>query len=130
MPLRQICIFSTKWPYYGVSWGAVMGAIIPAVEPRIKAVVLALGGVDFNRSLPEVDTINFLPRLKHPTLMLNGRYDFFFPAEATQKPFYRLLGSKQDQKKHLLYESGHSVPCNELIRGTLGWLDQYLGPIQ
>jgi formylglycine-generating enzyme required for sulfatase activity/dienelactone hydrolase len=119
-----------KVAYYGVSWGAVMGAIIPAVDPRIKVAVLALGGVDFHRSLPEVDTINFLPRVNQPTLMLNGKYDFFFPVESTQEPFYRLLGSKPDQKKHLLYEGGHSVPRNELIRGTLSWLDQYLGPVQ
>jgi eukaryotic-like serine/threonine-protein kinase len=119
-----------KVAYYGMSWGAVMGAIVPAVEPRIKVAVLALGGVDFNHSLPEVDTINFLPRVKQPTLMLNGRYDFFFPVESTQEPFYRLLGSKQDQKKHLLYDGGHSVPRNELIKGTLNWLDQYLGPAQ
>jgi cephalosporin-C deacetylase-like acetyl esterase len=118
-----------KLAYYGISWGAVMGAIVPAVDPRIKVAVLALGGVDFHRSLPEVDTINFLPRVKQPVLMLNGRYDFFFPVESTQKPFYNLLGSRKDQKKHLLYESGHNVPRNELIKETLNWLDQYLGPV-
>jgi eukaryotic-like serine/threonine-protein kinase len=114
--------------YYGYSWGAVMGGIVPALEPRIKAVVLALGGLDFGRSLPEVDTINFLPHVKQPVLMLNGRYDFFFPEQATQEPFYNLLGSHKDQKKHLVYESGHAVPHNELIRETLNWLDLYLGP--
>jgi hypothetical protein len=30
----------------------------------------------------------------------------------------------------LLYEGGHSVPRNELIKGTLSWLDQYLGPVE
>ncbi|MCU1305791.1 MAG: serine/threonine protein kinase [Acidobacteriaceae bacterium] len=118
-----------KLAYYGTSWGAVMGAIVPAVDPRIKVAVLALGGVDFHRSLPEVDTINFLPRVKQPTLMLNGHYDFFFPVESTQEPFYRLLGSRKDEKKHLLYETGHSVPRNELIKETLNWLDRYLGPV-
>jgi hypothetical protein len=39
--------------------------------------VLVLGGLDFQRSLPEADVINFLPHVKQPTLMLNGRYDFF-----------------------------------------------------
>src|ERR1039458_4820852 len=29
-----------KIAYYGYSWGAEMGAIVPAVEPRIKACVL------------------------------------------------------------------------------------------
>ncbi len=105
-----------------------MGAIVPAVEPRIKACVLALGGLDFQRSLPEVDVLNFVSRVKQPTLMLNGRYDFFFPVESTQEPFYRLLGSKKDQKKHLAYDTSHLIPRNELIKESTNWLDQYLGP--
>ena len=118
-----------KLAYYGYSWGAEMGAIVPAVEPRIKICILALGGLDFHRSLPEVDTINFISRVKQPVLMLNGHYDFFFPVESTQEPFYRLLGSRKDQKKRLLYESGHNIPRNELIKETLNWLDLYLGPV-
>jgi serine/threonine protein kinase/dienelactone hydrolase len=118
-----------KLAYYGYSWGAEMGAIIPAVDPRIKVCVLALGGLDFHRSLPEVDTINFTSRVKQPVLMLNGRYDFFFPLESTQDPFYQLLGSKKDQKKRMLYETGHNIPRNELIKEILNWLDQYLGPV-
>ena len=118
-----------KLAYYGYSWGAEMGAIVPAIEPRIKVCVLALGGLDFHRSLPEVDTINFISRVKQPVLMLNGRYDFFFPLESTQDPFYQLLGSKKDQKKRMLYETGHNIPRNELIKEILNWLDQYLGPV-
>jgi serine/threonine protein kinase/dienelactone hydrolase len=118
-----------KVAYYGYSWGAVMGAIVPAVEPRIKACVFALGGLDFPKTLPEVDPVNFVSRVKQPVLMLNGRYDFFFPMEASQEPLYRLLGSRKDQKKHLLYDTGHSIPRTELIKETLNWLDQYLGPI-
>jgi dienelactone hydrolase len=118
-----------KLAYYGYSWGAAMGALVPAVEPRFKACVLALGGLDFQRSLPEVDTINFVSHVKQPVLMLNGRYDFFFPVDSTQEPFFRMLGSKKDQKKHLLYETGHNIPRNELIKETLNWLDQYLGPV-
>jgi dienelactone hydrolase len=118
-----------KLGYYGYSWGAAMGAIVPAVEPRIKACVLAVGGLDFQRPLPEVDTINFVSHVKQPVLMLNGRYDFFFPVESTQEPFFRMLGTKKDQKKHLLYDTGHNIPRNELIKETLNWLDQYLGPV-
>jgi dipeptidyl aminopeptidase/acylaminoacyl peptidase len=88
-----------------------------------------LGGLDFHRSLPEVDTINFISRVKQPVLMLNGHYDFFFPVESSQEPFYRSLGSRKDQKKRLLYETGHNIPRNELIKETLNWLDQYLGPV-
>jgi hypothetical protein len=119
-----------KIAYYGYSWGAVMGAIVPAVDPRIKVVVLALGGMEYSRSLPEVDKINFLPRVKQPTLLLNGHYDFFFPVESTQLPFFNLIGTKKDQKKRVEYETGHNIPRNELIKETLNWLDLYLGPVQ
>ena len=118
-----------KVAYYGYSWGAVMGTIVPAVEPRIKVCVLALGGLDFAKTLPEVDQINFAPRVKQPVLMLNGRYDFFFPMQASQEPLYQLLGSGKDQKKHLVYDTGHTIPKNELIKEILNWLDQYLGPV-
>ncbi len=120
---------ANKIAYYGYSWGAEMGAIVPAVEPRIKVCVLALGGLDFQHSLPEVDVVNFVSHVKQPTLMLNGKYDFFFPVESTQEPFYNLLGSKKDQKKHLLYDTSHNIPRNELIKETLNWLDEYLGPV-
>jgi eukaryotic-like serine/threonine-protein kinase len=116
-----------KIAYYGYSWGAVMGGTIPAVDPRIKVAVIALGGIEFQRSLPEVDTINFLPHVKQPVLMLNGHYDFFFPEQATQVPFYNLLGSRKDQKKRVVYDTGHAIPRNELIKETLNWLDLYLG---
>jgi formylglycine-generating enzyme required for sulfatase activity/dienelactone hydrolase len=117
-----------KLAYYGYSWGAVMGAIVPAVEPRIKVCVFALGGLDFPQTLPEVDPVNFVSRVQQPVLMLNGRYDFFFPMEASQEPLYRMLGSRKDQKKHLLYDSGHNIPRTELIKEMLNWLDQYFGP--
>ncbi len=119
----------TKLAYYGYSWGAAMGGIVPAIEPRIKVCVFALGGLEFQHSLPEVEPINFVSRVQQPVLMLNGRYDFFFPVESNQEPFYQLLGSKKDQKKHLLYETGHNIPRNELIKEMLNWLDQYLGPV-
>jgi eukaryotic-like serine/threonine-protein kinase len=119
----------TKLAYYGLSWGAVMGAFIPAVDRRIKVCVLASGGLNLQASLPEADAINFLPQVKQPVLMLNGRYDFFYPQESSQEPFFRGLGSENGQKKQLLYDTGHIVPENELTRELLNWLDIYLGPV-
>ena len=84
--------------------------------------MLALGGLG-------AGLVNFLPRVKQPVLMLNGRYDFYCPVELCQEPFYRLLGSGKDQKKHLVYDSGHMIPRYELIKAMLDWLDQYLGPV-
>jgi len=117
-----------KVGYLGISWGGFMGGIIPAVEKRIKAVVLNVGGMDMGKALPEADQINYLPRVTQPVLMLNGTYDMFFPVESSQKPMFRLLGTPQDQKKMLVYQSGHLVPQTEFIKETLTWFDTYLGP--
>ena len=116
-----------KIAYFGVSWGGAMGAIIPAVERRIKVTVLLVAGLLFQRSLPEVDAIHFLPRIKTPVLMLNGKYDFFFPYETSQRPFFEMLGTGKEDKRIIAYERGHSVPRTQVVKETLAWLDRYLG---
>jgi eukaryotic-like serine/threonine-protein kinase len=122
-------IDSTKFAYFGYSWGGNMGGIIPAVEPRIKASMLYVAGLTMERSRPEVDPFNYLPRVTSPVLMLNGKYDYFFPSETSQKPFFQLLGSSAADKKYKVYEGGHDVPRTELIKESLAWLDTYLGPV-
>jgi len=116
--------------FLGASWGGFMGGIIPAVEKRIRAVVLNVGGMSMERTLPEVDQINYLPRVTQPVLMLNGQYDNYFPLETAQKPMFRLLGTAPDDKKIIIYPSGHLVPRVEFIKETLSWLDKYLGPVE
>ena len=117
-----------KVGYLGISWGGFMGGIIPALEKRIKVVVLNVGGMGMEKALPEVDQINYLPRVKQPVLMLNGKYDMYFPVESSQKPLFRFLGTPQDRKKMLVYDSGHLVPPTEFIKESLAWFDTYLGP--
>jgi dienelactone hydrolase len=121
-------IAADKIGYYGVSWGATMGAIIPAVEERLKALVLVVGGFWQQKAVPEVEQINFAPRVKAPVLMLNGRHDFVFPLESSQTPMFTLLGTPSEHKRHLLVDSGHSVPARALVTHTLQWFDRYLGP--
>ena len=111
--------------YYGLSWGGAMGGLMPAVEPRIKVSVLYVAGLDVEPARPEVDPINFLPRIRIPTLMINGRYDFFFPLETSQIPMFRRLGTPPDQKRHVVEEGSHFVPRARLIQEILSWLDKY-----
>jgi dienelactone hydrolase len=120
---------SSRIAYYGLSWGGELGAILPAVEPRIKANVLYVAGLCFQKALPEADAINYIGRVKQPTLILNGELDFFFPSETSQKPFFQLLGTPPDRKKRLVFPGGHSVPRTEMIKESLQWLDTYLGPV-
>jgi hypothetical protein len=123
-------IDTTKVAYFGYSWGGFMGGIIPAVEERIKTSVLYVAGMAMERGRPEVEPINYLPRITTPVLMLNGKYDYFFPSETAQRPFFEFLGTPTDDKRWISYEGGHDVPRTELIRESLAWLDNYLGPIR
>ena len=123
-------IQSDKVAYLGWSWGGFMGGIMPAVEKRIKVVVLNVGGMEMHHTLPEVDQINFIPRVTQPVLMLNGKHDMFFPVETSQKPMFNLLGTPSKDKKIVICESGHLVPRTEFVRESLIWLDKYLGPVK
>ena len=80
---------------------------------------------------PEVDNFNFLPRVRIPVLMLNGRYDYTFPVDSSQKPFFRWLGTPEKDKRHVVYDAAHDVMVNrtEVVKEVLSWLDQYLGPV-
>jgi cephalosporin-C deacetylase-like acetyl esterase len=121
---------TSKLAYYGLSWGAALGAILPAVDERIKVCVLFAGGFDYGRTLPEVDAINFAPHVKVPTLMLNGRYDYFFGVEKSQAPMFRLLGAPEKDKRHVVFEAGHVVPRDLMSKDVLDWLDRYVGPVK
>ena len=120
----------TSLAYLGASTGAHIAPVLLTVEDRFRAAVLFGGGFYHACSLPEVDTLNFVSRVRVPVLMLNGRHDFFFPADSSQAPMFRLLGTPATDKKHVLYETGHWPPKAERIRESLAWLDRYLGPVK
>ena len=88
------------------------------------------GGCDPDTILPEADPMNFAPRVKVPTLLINGRYDFVFPLETCQEPLFRALGSPTSDKKHILYDTGHMPGLLAMMKDTLDWLDYYLGPVR
>ena len=97
---------SSRIGYLGLSLGAGVAPIMIAVEPRFKASVLISGGLTLWHEPPEAEAFNFAPRVKIPTLMLNGRYDFFFPYEASQVPLFQRLGTPPAQKKHRVFDWG------------------------
>ncbi len=121
---------TSRLAYYGISWGGYLGGLIPAVEPRIKVVLLQVAGLEIQRASPEVEPFNYLPRITQPVLMLNGRYDHYFPVETSQLPFFRALGTPAAHKRQVIAEGGHFVPRNQIIGETLAWLDRYLGPVR
>jgi formylglycine-generating enzyme required for sulfatase activity/dienelactone hydrolase len=120
---------STRVAYLGASWGARLGGTAIAVEPRFKTAILYVAGLGTNPSRPEVDPVNFLPRIRIPVLMLSGKYDSVFPLELSQKPFFNLLGTPAADKKRIVYEGGHFLPRPDMVSESLSWLDHYLGPV-
>ena len=116
--------------FYGLSLGAIDGVIFVAVEPRIRTAVLAAGGLRFLQVAPEVEPLNFAPRIRIPVLLIAGRYDFGHPYETTQVPLFRALGTPEKDKKHVTYEGGHIPPkIQSLVKEILDWLDRTLGPV-
>jgi len=108
-----------KVAYLGWSWGGFIGGIVPAVEKRIRVVVLNVGGMEMEKALPEVDQINYLPRIKQPVLMLNGTYDMYFPVESSQTdvPFTGNSPSSEEDGRLLVRTPG---PSDRVHQGNSG----------
>jgi eukaryotic-like serine/threonine-protein kinase len=116
--------------YLGVSWGATEGPRVTAIEDRFAASVLVSGGLASNPGMPDVSQVNFAPRVRTPTLMINGRHDFLFRPEVHQEPLFQLLGTPEPDKALRMLEAGHVPDQRDVIRETNAWLDRYLGPVR
>ena len=125
-------IDATRIGYFGDSLGGKMGAMLPALEKRLKVVVLSSGGFyTLGTYPPEANPFNFVPHVTQPVLMMNGRYDTSFPYDSCQRPLFEHLGTPAKDKKHVIYETGHNVFSDrEAVRECLEWLDKYLGPVR
>jgi eukaryotic-like serine/threonine-protein kinase len=119
----------SKLGYYSLSMGAYFGPIPVALEPRVKVAVFAAGGLRYNNP-PETQPANFMPHVKVPVLLVNGKDDFSVPI-AAQKRFFELLGTAPEHKRYVPLEGGH-VPqdIRGLFREVLDWYDKYLGAVR
>ena len=125
-------IDSSRRAFVGFSAGVRPAVRLAAYPPRFQTCIILSGGLTPFPDVPEVDLINFAPRMKLPTLLLNGRYDFTFPLEDYQRPLFRLLGAPDKDKKFVLLEYAHNVGAlpNQMRREVLQWLERYLGPVK
>ncbi|HEU4926945.1 MAG TPA: protein kinase [Vicinamibacterales bacterium] len=116
--------------YYSLSMGAYFAPVPLAIDSRLKAAVLASGGLRYTGFPPEVHPTNFAPEVRVPVLLINGKDDFQAPP-AAQARLLELLGTPAEQKKAVLLDGGH-VPNDfrGLVREALDWFDKYLGPVK
>ena len=105
-----------------------MGSIIPAIETRLKTAVILAGGLS-KSGLPEASSINYVPRITMPYLIMVGRYDTYIDHEASVKPLFELIGTPKEHKALKVYDTDHIPPKSEYVSETLAWLDRYLGPV-
>jgi dienelactone hydrolase len=119
--------------YLGVSWGGAVAPVMLALEERIGAAVIIVGGLLMQRAQGMADPFNFLPRVEQPTVMINARYDSFYPLETSGRPFFDNLGTPEDQRRLVVIDANHGVLSyarNQVVREALDWMDRYLGPVR
>ena len=124
---------ASRVAYLGVSMGAAEGVIYATLlQDRLKAAVFLDGGYFLDPPLPGRDQADFAPRLTIPLLMVNGRYDFSFSLEQSQRPLFRMLGTPVADKRHVVLDTPHDVRAQrpEMVREVLSWLDHYLGTVR
>jgi eukaryotic-like serine/threonine-protein kinase len=122
-----------KRAYLGVSMGAADGAMIATLlQERLRTAVFLDGGFFLEKPEPGRDQADFVPRMKKPVLMVNGRYDYTFPPQTAQDPMFAMLGTPTGEKEHLVLDTPHDVSEDRgrLVPAVLAWLDKYLGGIQ
>ncbi len=118
--------------YLGVSMGAAEGVIyMTLLQERLKTAILLDGGYFLNQQPVGADAADFAPRMKKPVLMVNGRDDYVFSLDRAQQPLFRMVGTPDSEKEHLLLDTSHDVTerHSELVSAVLGWLDKYLGRV-
>ena len=115
--------------YIGISWGGAVAPVMLALEDRVKAAVLIVGGLLMQTAQPMADPFNFLPRVRQPTVMINARWDSFYPLETAGRPLFDNLGAPDDRKKLVVIDASHGVfsyDRNRVVAESLDWLDTYL----
>lgn len=119
---------SERIAYYGMSWGGMMGGIIPAIEDRVKTAILLGGGI-LAVGRPESNPVHYASRITVPFLMLVGRYDSLLTYETAAEPLFNLIATAPEHKVMKVYETDHIPPKQEYVTEILAWLDKYFGPV-
>jgi formylglycine-generating enzyme required for sulfatase activity len=114
--------------HIGFSWGSCLRALIlTAIEDRIQSSIFVGGGLEPIDLLPEVDPVNFLPRISGPVLVLTGRYDEETPYEPQARSLFEAVRAP---KRLELVESGHLPPVEVRNPIISEFLDETLGPVE
>jgi dienelactone hydrolase len=136
--------------YVGHSYGAQWGAILSAVEPRLRAVVLMagipdLGSIILDSQDPDIaalraalprtqidaylagvaalDAVRWVPRAQAPLLFQFARFERLFD----QKAMERYAAAAPAGKTVLWYDTGHELNDVAALKDRLAWLKERIG---
>ena len=118
--------------YHGISYGGTRAPYALANENRFRTAILVSAGLVPTQHLPpELHMPDFISRITLPVLMINGRHDFNFPYETSQRPFFELLGTPPENKRLIALDWGHLPPgYTDVIRAMVTWTDRWLGDVE
>jgi dienelactone hydrolase len=113
----------------GYSMGSWISSVVGPVDPRVKAMVLMVGGATeiapAALRIPQVAATDPRLAIKHfagrPILMLNGRTDSIVSAGMTQL----LWDSAPQPKEQIWYEGGHFLP-GQAYSDAADWIEKKL----
>ena len=126
-------IDTDRLAYLGVSWGGAVAPMMVALEERLRAVAIVVGGLLMQDTQPMADPFHVLPRVTQPTVLIQARWESFYPLETSGRPFFDNLGTPEDQRKLVIIDANHGVLSyarDQVVGEVLGWLDEYMGPVR
>jgi dienelactone hydrolase len=136
--------------YVGHSFGAQWGAILAAVDPRIKVAVLMAGAADeadlllrsdnpqiaalraslpkgqlelYLKSLEDLNAINYVRYARIPLLLQFANFDQYFE----QPSMDRYAARAAEPKTVLFYDSSHDLNDPQAFKDRADWLAKHLG---
>ncbi len=139
--LAQPGVDAKRIAYVGHDFGAMYGATMSSVEPRVKAYALQAGTVSFSdwflfgpkmepearekfiARLAPLDPVKHIAQAKAAVLLQFGRTDRFV-SEAKGREFF---AAAKEPKKALWYDAGHGLN-EEAVKDRVEWLLPHLAP--
>ncbi len=113
----------SKMSYFGYSWGSTTSNYLLAIDDRIKAAVICVGGLMLQKSKKEVEAHYYVRRIKTPILHIIGKEDGIFGYEENYKPWKKLIGTPKDKLKLIELDNvGHGLPRDTIIKHHSNWI--------
>lgn len=109
--------------YFGYSWGSTTSNYLLAIDERIKAAVICVGGLMLQKSKREVEAHYYIRRINVPILHIIGKEDGIFGYEENYKPWKKLIGTPKEKLKLIELDNvGHGLPWDTIVKHHSNWI--------